>query len=118
MIDDPLSAPRALSLLKNLPAKLEEERFETLLEGSDWHLERILSTGQSTSEGEWYDQEQSEWVLVLQGAGRLAFGDGSERLLEPGDAVLLPAGCRHRVAWTTPDETTVWLALHFKEEAT
>ncbi len=114
MSDIPFSPPKVLSLLKGLPSNLEEERFETLLESSDWHLERILSTGQSTGEDEWYDQDRSEWVLVLQGAGRLAFDDGSERLLEPGDAMLLPAGCRHRVAWTSPDVTTVWLAFHFE----
>ncbi len=118
MKQDQLPAvPRVLSLLEDLPRRLETERFETLLEGSDWRLERILSTGHSTPEDHWYEQERNEWVLVLTGCGRLVFEDGSERLLGPGDAVLIQAGCRHRVSWTSPEETTVWLALHFETAA-
>jgi cupin 2 domain-containing protein len=33
--------------------------------------------------------------------------------MRPGDSVLLPAHCRHRVSWTDPDQVTIWLALHF-----
>jgi cupin 2 domain-containing protein len=101
-------------LLDNLPSHLAEERFETLLETPAFRLERILSLGHATPPGECYDQERDEWVMLLQGAARLSIEGRAEPLtLRPGDAVLLPAHCRHRVEWTTPDQVTVWLALHF-----
>jgi cupin 2 domain-containing protein len=106
------------SLLADLPDDLAEERFETLLETPAFRLERILSRGHATPEGEWYDQDRDEWVMLLQGQARLVVeGRAEETVLNPGDAVLLPAHCRHRVAWTLPDRITVWLALHFSGAA-
>jgi cupin 2 domain-containing protein len=102
------------SLLADLPDDLPEERFETLLETPAFRLERILSQGHATPEGDWYDQDRDEWVMLLQGQARLAIeGRAEEIVMNPGDAVLLPAHCRHRVAWTPPGRITVWLALHF-----
>ena len=106
--------PLTRSLLGEIPQALPEERFETWLETPDFKVERILSLGHVTPEGEWYDQARDEWVALLQGAARLAIeGQAGEIALFPGDTLLLPAHCRHRVTWTTPDEVTVWLALHF-----
>ncbi|MEJ2373974.1 MAG: cupin domain-containing protein [Pseudolabrys sp.] len=51
-------------------------------------------------------------MLVMQGRARLAIeGEAEERALGPGDSLLLPAHCRHRVAWTQPGASTVWLAV-------
>jgi cupin 2 domain-containing protein len=53
-------------------------------------------------------------VALLQGSARLEFDDGREPLnLEPGTFVDLPAGCRHRVAWTDAGVPTLWLAVHY-----
>ena len=60
--------------------------------------------------GFWYAQPDDEWVLLAQGSAELEFGDGRHQALAPGDWLLIPAGCRHRVAATGPD--TVWLAVH------
>lgn len=79
-------------------------------------LERIVSTGHVTPEGEWYDEETHEWVLVLQGRARLRFDDDPMPMtLGPGDHVVIPARRRHRVEWTDPAQPTVWLALHYRE---
>jgi cupin 2 domain-containing protein len=103
-----------ISLLADLPDTLPEERFETLLETPGLRLERILSLGHATPEGEWYDQDRDEWVMLLRGEARLRLeGRADEFAMRPGDAVRLPAHCRHRVEWTTPGEVTVWLALHY-----
>ncbi|CAL1239086.1 cupin domain-containing protein [Candidatus Methylocalor cossyra] len=110
--------PSPVSLFANLPEALPEERCDTLLETPGFRLERILSRGHRTPAGEWYDQPLDEWVLLLQGQARLTIeGRAAPLELSPGDAVHLPAHCRHRVDWTLPDCTTVWLALHFSAEA-
>lgn len=102
------------SLFAGIPEVLPEERFDVLLESPAFRLERILSLGHATPEGAWYDQEQDEWVTLLQGCARLMIeGREDEIVMNPGDTLLLPAHCRHRVSWTSPDQVTLWLALHF-----
>ena len=77
-------------------------------------LERIISSGQATPAGQWYDQEQHEWVVLLSGAAGLRFeGEEGLRILSPGDFVNIPAHTRHRVEWTDEKQSTVWLALHY-----
>ena len=94
-----------------------DEDLEELLSGRSFRLERIVSTGQVTPEGQWYDQETDEWVLLLFGAARLRFEDKAALLeMQAGDYVNIPAHRRHRVEWTDPDQQTVWLALHYRPE--
>jgi len=102
------------NMLFNLSATLPDEIIEVLAETGDVRIERIISNGQVTPEGEWYDQERAEWVLLLTGgAGVLIEGESSPRVMSPGDYLMIPAHCRHRVAWTDAREKTVWLAVHF-----
>jgi len=102
------------NLLTALPARLaSDEVFEVLVERPDLRIERIVSTGQSTPEDEWYDQEQDEFVLLVAGAARLRIeGEAEDRTLKEGDWLFLPAHCRHRVTWTRESPPTVWLAVH------
>jgi len=103
------------NLLSPLAPSPADEVFEELLRGSGFRLERIVSTGQATPEGQWYDQDADEWVLVLSGSAGLRFeGEEHPRELRPGDYVDIPAHQRHRVEWTDPHEPTVWLALHYQ----
>ena len=106
--------PRHGNLLHAPEGTFPEELFSTLLETGCLRLERILSTGQHTPEGQWYDQERDEWVLLLQGRASLQIaGEAEPRRLAAGDWLLLPARCRHRVEWTDPDQASIWLALHY-----
>jgi len=103
------------NILAGLPPALSGEVVDTLAESDSVRIERIVSNGQATPEGEWYDQERDEWVLVLAGSAGLLFEGALEpQRLVAGDCALIPAGCRHRVAWTDPDMKTVWLAVHFE----
>jgi len=103
------------NLFAHIPKSLRDELNETLVSAGSIRIERIISHGQASPEGMWYDQQESEWVVVLQGAARLQFED--EYLeLKPGDFVNIPARCKHRVAWTTPDEPTIWLAVFYSAE--
>lgn len=105
------------NLFGNLPRRSEAEQFTTLLETGLFKLVRIVSTGQAMPEGEWYDQEETEWVVLLRGRAGLAFeGEAAECVLEPGDFVEIAPHRRHRVTWTDTEGPTVWLALHFADD--
>ncbi|MBZ9559866.1 MULTISPECIES: cupin domain-containing protein [unclassified Modicisalibacter] len=101
------------NLFTDVPERLDEECFETILENSAVTVERIVSKGHRSPASGWYDQDRDEWVVVLQGRAVLAFEQGADMTLAPGDHVVIPAHRRHRVAWTDPDVTTIWLAVHY-----
>ncbi|WKE64770.1 cupin domain-containing protein [Gallaecimonas kandeliae] len=104
---------KAQNLLNPLPDAFEGEVFDDLLSRPGLRLERIVSHGQGSPEGFWYEQQQHEWVLVLEGEAELGFEGGEAVHLAKGCCQLLPAGVKHRVNWTAPDRPTVWLALFF-----
>ena len=102
------------NIFSAIPDNLPEELFEILAESDAVRIERIISLGHATANEEWYDQERDEWVLLLTGGAGLLFeGEDAPRRLEAGDFVLIPAHCRHRVAWTDQRVKSVWLAVHF-----
>lgn len=91
---------------------LDRELFESLIETEQLLVERIISTGQTTPEGEWYDQPRDEWVLLLQGEAQLMYENGSAINLEVGDYLLIPAHQKHRVNYTSSEPACIWLAIH------
>jgi cupin 2 domain-containing protein len=102
------------NILSNVPAAVPDEVFERIVDAEGVRVERIVSRGQSSPPGFWYDQDRNEWVLLLKGSARLLFeGDDAAVELKPGDYVNIPAHRRHRVEWTDPNEPTVWLAVHY-----
>ncbi|KTG17544.1 MULTISPECIES: cupin domain-containing protein [unclassified Guyparkeria] len=101
------------NLFENLPAPAAEEWFEALVEADHVTVERIVSRGHASPASGWYDQPRHEWVVVLKGCAVVAFDGGDEVRLGPGDHLTIAAHRRHRVAWTDPDEDTVWLAVHY-----
>lgn len=107
------------NLFADLPNAAEaEERFESLLARPGMRIERIVSTGQCSPPGFWFDQAGAEWVVLLKGAATLRFEDeATTRALAPGDWLTIAPHRRHRVESTAPDEPTVWLAIHFDERS-
>jgi cupin 2 domain-containing protein len=104
----------ATNLFHEIPARLPDEFVQVLLTAGIVRIERIVSHGHASPDGFWYDQDQHEWVVVLRGAGRLRFADEAQPVeMLPGDFVNIPAHKRHRVEWTTADEPTIWLAVHY-----
>jgi len=98
------------------PVTSSDEEFTTLLGEPGLIVQRIVSTGQASPPGFWYEQAWDEWVLLLSGSAELRLaGDAAALQLRPGDYLPIPAGVRHRVEATAADEPTVWLALHFDE---
>jgi cupin 2 domain-containing protein len=97
----------------NFPSQFsEQEVFEPLLRGKNISIERIISTGQVTPPGEWYDQDRDEWVTILQGEAILGYADGSTIQLKVGDYVFLPTHLKHRVEYTSTEPPCIWLAVH------
>ena len=102
------------NLFEQIPSRLAEEEVRTLVAGAGVTIERILSMGQATPPGEWYDQERDEFVVVLEGSAGLLFEDeAAPRTMRRGDWVCIPAHVRHRVEWTDADQPTIWLAVHY-----
>ncbi len=101
------------NIFNDIPANLPEELFTLLLENKNVRIERIVSEGQRTPAGEWYDQMQNEWVIVLQGEAVIEYENTEQRTLNAGDYLSIPANTRHRVAWTSHAQQTIWLAIHW-----
>ncbi|HEY0328544.1 MAG TPA: cupin domain-containing protein [Rhodopseudomonas sp.] len=101
-------------LLAQLPPPGPDETLETLLSRGEVRFERIVSTGQASPPGFWYDQAETEVVVLLAGAATLRF-EADDRLiaLRPGSLVEIPAHARHRVESTQAEPPTVWLAVFF-----
>jgi cupin 2 domain-containing protein len=102
------------NLFADLPRHLPVELFTTLIEAANVRIERIVSHGHASPAGFWFDQDHHEWVVLLEGAARLRFEVQPEPIeMKPGDFLNIPAHERHRVEWTTPNGTTIWLAVHY-----
>lgn len=100
-----------MNLLRDLPDARAGEIVEPLAGEGAVRIERIVSHGQASPHGFWYDQDEAEFVVLLVGAARLEFADGDIIEMAPGDCVEIAPHRRHRVAWTDPDRPTVWLAV-------
>jgi cupin 2 domain-containing protein len=102
--------------LEDAASGLPDEVSEIMLSGHGVRIERIVSHGQASPPGYWYDQDEHEWVMLLEGEAALRF-DGDEILLRltPGMHVHIPAHARHRVEWTAPDRRSVWLAVFYRQ---
>ena len=92
----------------------KDEFFELLIKNDTVTIERIISKGQKSPESDWYDQEKNEWVMVLKGKAVLSFEDQTSVQLNEGDFINIPSHKKHRVAWTDPDNETIWLAVHYR----
>ena len=104
----------AKNIFDDIPSELSEELFTTILQADGLRIERIVSHGHSSPEGHWCNQDVSEWVILLEGnAGVLFDGDTDPIELKPGSYLNIPAHKRHRVAWTDPNQRTVWLAIYY-----
>lgn len=102
------------NLFDELPKSLPEELIENLVVSKNVRIERITSTGQVSPDDFWYNQDETEWVIILRGEAELEFnGQMEKQRLKSGDYVLIPAHRKHRVAWTSSNEPTVWLAVFF-----
>jgi cupin 2 domain-containing protein len=102
------------NLFDDIPAELAAELSNRLAFRQGVRIERIVSRGHHSPEGFWYDQGETEWVLLLRGAAMIRF-EKDDLIVEmkPGDHITIAPRARHRIEWTTPDEDTIWLAVFY-----
>jgi len=101
------------NIFDQIPECASEEHMMELLSAEGIRIERIVSFGQGSPAGFWYDQPENEWVLLLEGSAQLRFEDRVVDLSK-GDCLNIPAGRRHRVEKTSETGRTVWLAVFYK----
>jgi len=102
------------NIFTGIPEDLPDERFDEILKTKGFRIERIVSKGHASPDGFWYDEGQTEWVILLKGHARLQLEDNDETIeLTAGNYINIPAHVKHRVEWTDPDSETVWLAVHY-----
>jgi cupin 2 domain-containing protein len=103
------------NLFTGIAQKLAKEQVTVIADEGGTKFERIVSTGQASSPGFWYDQDWTEWVFVISGmAGLLFDGEEAPRILGPGNYIKIPPHLPHRLEWTDADQPTIWLAVHVK----
>jgi cupin 2 domain-containing protein len=101
------------NIFQNIPDIQEDEIFETILQNKNLKLERIISSGQITPHGKWYDQDFDEWVILLSGKAVLSFESPKDKItLLPGDYIFIESHKKHRIEYTDIKQKTLWLALH------
>ena len=102
------------NIFSDIPDNLPDELIEIIAENHVVTIERIVSRGHVSPNDFWYDQDKNEFVFLVCGEARLRFEGKEESVqMKKGDYIIIPAHKRHRVEWTSPDEDTVWLAIHY-----
>ena len=101
-------------LFADISDDLKDELIETILQTSNFRIERIVSHGHCSTEGFWYDQCDNELVILLKGNAVLRFESQSQLIkINPGDYLHIEKHVRHRVESTNPEQETIWLAVHY-----
>ncbi|MBP7226968.1 MAG: cupin domain-containing protein [Aliarcobacter sp.] len=90
----------------------EEENFFEIFKNETIKIEKIVSNGQISPENFWYEQEKSEFILLLEGFAILEF-ENREVELKKGDCINIKAKQKHRVKFTSLDEPTIWFAVFY-----
>lgn len=99
------------NLFDSLVTESDNEIFDMIVKTNNIKLERISSFGNTTSPGEWYDQDDDEWVFLVKGNANILFKKDNELVkMEAGDHILIPKRIKHRVEYTSQD--ALWLTLH------
>ncbi len=102
------------NIFSSIPDDIQQELFQDILTTDNFKIERILSKGHSSPAGYWYDQDKSEWVILLKGSAGIRFEDQDYIIeLKPGDYLNIPAHLKHRVEWTDQKTETVWIAIFY-----
>src|SRR5262245_36641919 len=78
-------------LFQNIPPALRSEFVQRVAGTKGVRIERIVSRGHCSPAGYWYDQAETEWVMLVKGAARIRFeADDSVIEMTAGDHITIP----------------------------
>ena len=97
------------NFLENIPSSSKDEIFQTIVENDNIKIERIISYGQTTPKDYWYDQDEDEFVYIIQGDAKIKYDDESIHLLNTNDSLYIKAHQKHQVIYTS--NPTIWLTI-------
>jgi cupin 2 domain-containing protein len=92
------------------PLPLPEELTTTLAGSGNVRIERIISAGQAS---DWYDQTETEFVVLLEGSAEIKFENDRSVALSKGDTLLIKPHERHRVSFTSSEPPCIWLCVFY-----
>ena len=101
------------NIFTKIPQELKDELFEDIINKPNLKIQRIVSDGHTTNKFDWYDQDGDEWIILLQGSAIISFFDEDDVALEVGDYINISAHKKHKVSYTSKDEKTIWLVVHY-----
>lgn len=101
-----------LNIFENILEDNLNEQFLEIIKNDKVRIERIVSTGQISVDNVWYDQDENEFVILLEGHAILEFED-KECELKKGDSLNIKSHVKHRVKYTDKNGPTIWLALFY-----
>ena len=101
------------NFFENIHENLPHELIETFVQSKNVKIERIVSDGHSSPPNFWYDQDQNEFVLLLQGRALIEFKNEESIELIVGDYQIIHAHKKHRVSYTDANSKTIWLTIFY-----
>jgi cupin 2 domain-containing protein len=100
------------NIFANIPKKIPNEIFETIITDKNIKIEKIISKGHTSPAHGWYDQEKNEWVILLDGEASIEFEDKIVDL-KKGDYINILANQKHKVIKTSKNPPAIWLAIFY-----
>ena len=120
-----------MNIYDKIPESITEEIIEIMYQNPHCKVERIISNGQITTENEWYDQDQEEWIILVQGEATILIEKLQEESSDKcnilncnikeescdkvhmvkGDTLLIKSHQKHRVIYTSQNPLCIWLCV-------
>ena len=94
--------------LPSLP--LPDELVTILTQRDNVRIERIVSTGQVS---DWYDQDETEFVVLIEGNAEIEFENNRRVSLAKGDTLLIQPHEIHKVTYTSIEPPCIWLCVFY-----
>ncbi len=104
----------SVEISKEISKEMNKEISEIIHTTESYRIERIISAGDTSPEGFWYDQDEDEWILLASGNAVLCYDDGSKIELKTGDTLFIPAHEKHRVTYTSSEPKCIWICVFSK----
>ncbi|MGV8905466.1 MAG: cupin domain-containing protein [Acetobacterium sp.] len=95
----------------DLPNLSRQDELTTILAENKYvRIEQIISTGQVS---DWFDQDQTEFLVLLDGQAELEYENDEIITLYKGDTLIIYPHQKHRVVYTSINPPCNWLCVFF-----